>query len=88
VPSPSPRESYEDAEDFVERLDAEETRDALFDALERRGSLKDFREELMRHPEERAQWLARCRRRSRERLEAFLRTLGLDAAPQGSTVAP
>lgn len=88
VPSPSPRESYEDAEDFVERVEAEETREALFGALERRGSLRDFREELMRHPDVRAQWLALCRRRSRERLETFLRGLGLEAAPEGSGVGP
>ena len=88
VPSPSTRDSYEEAEDFVERIGVEDVRESLFGALERRGSLKDFREELMRHPDVRAEWLAVCRRRSRERLEAFLRTLGLTAAPESSGVGP
>ncbi|MFN8177041.1 MAG: UPF0158 family protein [bacterium] len=86
VPSPSPRESYEDAEDFVERIESEEVRESLFGALERRGSLRDFREELMRHPDVSAEWLSVCRRRSRERLEAFLRTLGLSLTPESSGV--
>ena len=88
VPSPSPKESYEEAEDFVDRIEAVETREALFGALERRGSLRDFREELMQHPEIRAQWLALSRRRSRERLEAFLRGLGLEVASEGSGARP
>lgn len=88
IPSPSPRESYEDAEDFVEQIGPEETRESLFGALERRGSLKDFREELMRHPDERARWVALGRRRSRERLEAFLRSLGLEVSPERSGVTP
>lgn len=79
IPSPSPREAYEEAEDFVERVEEEETREALFGALERRGSLRDFREELMRYPDVRADWLSLRRRRSRERLEAFLAAHGLEA---------
>jgi len=78
IPSPSPREAYEEAEDFVERVAEEETREALFGALERRGSLRDFREELMRYPDVRADWLSLRRRRSRERLEAFLAAHGLE----------
>jgi len=88
IPSPSPREAYEDAEDFVERIEHEEVRESLFGSLERRGSLKDFREELMRHPDVRAEWLAACRRRSRERLDAFLRTLGLALASESTGVGP
>lgn len=76
LPGPTQREAYEDAEDFVESIPTPEVRDSLFDALERRGSLKDFRERLMQHPEERAGWLAVRRQRSRERLDAFLRSQG------------
>lgn len=86
IPSPSPREAYEEAEDFVERIAEEEAREALFLALERRGSLRDFREELMRYPDVRADWLSLRRRRSRERLEAFLTAHGLEvpaAAAEG-----
>jgi hypothetical protein len=76
LPSPTPREAYEEVEDFVDGL-GEDAQGALFGALERRGSLKDFREALMRFPDERAQWLSLRRRRSRERLEAYLRSAGL-----------
>jgi hypothetical protein len=78
LPAPTPREAYEEAEDFVESIAAAEIRESLFDALERRGSLKDFREQLMQHADERAGWLALRRRRSRWRLEAFLRSIGAD----------
>jgi len=85
LPSPTPREAYEEAEDFVAGLE-DEVQDALFSALERRGSLKDFREALMRFPDERAQWLSLRRRRSRQRLDSYLGSLGLavpDPIPGG-----
>ncbi len=82
LPAPTPREAYEDAEDFVESLAATPVRESLFDALERRGSLKDFRERLMEHPDERASWLALRRARSRERLDAFLRSIGREPLAQ------
>ena len=71
----------EDAAEDYER--SFELREALFGALERRGSLKDFREELMRHPDVRAAWLAARRKRSQARLEAFLAELGVQPSPDG-----
>jgi hypothetical protein len=87
VPSPTPREAYEEAEDFVNGIAEEEAREGLFAALERRGSLKDFREELMRFPEIRAHWLAVRRRRSKERLDAYLGGFGLPV-PAGDGADP
>lgn len=87
IPSPTPREAYEEAEDFVEGLGEGALQDALFVALERKGSLKDFREELMRYPDIRAQWLALRRRRSRERLEDYLADLGLELPAESSGAA-
>lgn len=85
VPSPSPGEAYEEAEDFVESRQDEATRDALFVALEKRGSLRDFREELMKYPDVRADWLSLRRKRSRERLEAFLTAHGLQVPLETSS---
>ena len=87
IPSPSPLEAYEEAEDFVDAIRESEVQDSLFGALEKRGSLKDFREELMRYPEMRANWLSLRRRRSRERLEAFLAARGLEVPPSIPEVA-
>jgi len=83
VPSRTSQQEYEEIEDFVESLPEDEVQDGLFRALERRGAFRNFREALMERPEVRQQWLAASKRRSRERLDAFLQGLGpVESAPE------
>jgi hypothetical protein len=81
VPSRSTQEAYEEAEDFVESVRDVGVQESLFRALERKGSLKNFREAILQHADERQLWSAHRRERSERRLETFLRTLGVDPAP-------
>lgn len=76
VPSRTTQETYEEIEDFVETLPEGSVQDALFDALESRGALKNFRAALMEYPDIRQQWLAGARKRSRDRLDEFLSAEG------------
>ena len=66
-------------------MTTEEIRDpemqaALFRALERRGAFRNFREALIRSPEEHTRWRARRREGTRRRLESFLESLGVEPA--------
>jgi hypothetical protein len=77
IPSQTPQEAFEEIEDFVEGMEDPKIQDELFLALEKRGAFRNFREALLRHPEEHRRWRARRREASRRRLEAFLASLGL-----------
>jgi hypothetical protein len=81
IPSRSPQATFEEIEDFVEELPETEVQELLFVALEKRGAMKNFREALMDHPDVRQQWLSASRRRSEQRLDAFLETQGLSRTP-------
>jgi hypothetical protein len=75
IPSMTTREAYEEAEDFVDGLPDSGVQEELFRALENRGSIRNFREALLQHAEERLLWTGHRRERSARRLERFLATL-------------
>ena len=81
VPSMTTQEAYEQIEDFVDSVQNLEVQDKLFRALERRGAFKNFREAILKYPEERLQWSNHRRERSRRRLESFLGSIGLEIPP-------
>jgi hypothetical protein len=78
IPSRTPQEAFEEIEDFVEGMSDPKAQDQLFVALERRGAFRNFREALLRHPDEHRRWRERRREASRCRLAAFLATLGIE----------
>jgi hypothetical protein len=80
VPSMTTQEAYEEIEDFVDTLSDQDIQDELFRALESRGAIRNFREALIHHPEERLQWSNLRKERSRRRLESFLQSLGITAS--------
>ena len=83
IPSMTTQQAYEEIEDFVEdRVDAAD-RESLFEALEKKGALKNFRETLMSRPEVRSLWTGFRRDRSQERLERFLGSHGLSVPQPG-----
>jgi len=87
IPSRTPQEAYEEAEDFVETVNVVAVQELLFAALERRGSLRNFREAILRQSEERQLWSVHRRERSERRLAAFLRVLGIDDRVPSQNVA-
>jgi hypothetical protein len=86
IPSVTTQGAYEEIEDFVEGVEDETTRDALFDAIERKGALRNFREAILQFPEERQRWSAYRKARSARRLETFLRSLEGAPAPSGEGI--
>jgi hypothetical protein len=76
IPARSPQEAFEEIEDFVERVEDPEARQALFRAIERKGAFRNFREALLEHPDEHRRWRAERTAASRRRLESFLGSLG------------
>lgn len=75
IPSQTPQEAFEEIEDFVEGMSDPKAQDELFVALEKRGAFRNFREALLRHPDEHRRWREGRRESSRRRLEAFLASL-------------
>jgi hypothetical protein len=75
IPSMTTQEAYEEAEDFVDSLQDLGVQEELFRALESRGSIRNFRESLLQHPEERLLWAGQRKERSARRLRNFLETL-------------
>lgn len=86
VPSMTTQEAFEEIEDFVEGVEDAKVQEALFAALERKGALRNFREAILRYPEERQRWSAHRRERTARRLERFLGSLGAESAatPEGA----
>ena len=80
IPSVTTQEAYEEIEDFIEGVEDAEVQEGLFQALESRGSFRNFREAILRYPEDRQRWSVHRRERSRSRLERFLEGLGLEPA--------
>jgi hypothetical protein len=80
VPSVTTQEAYEEIEDFVEGVEDEKVQEALFDAIERKGALRNFREAILQYPDERQRWSQHRKARSSRRLEDFLRSLGAEPA--------
>ncbi len=78
VPSMSTQEAYEEIEDFVEAVDDSAAQSSLFEAIEKKGALRNFREILMQLPEARAQWMTFRKERSGRRLDSFLGALGIE----------
>jgi hypothetical protein len=87
VPSVTTQQAYEEIEDFVEGVQDESTQDALFDAIERKGALRNFREAILQFPDERQRWSAHRKARSARRLETFLQSLGGVTARSGEAIA-
>lgn len=81
VPSVTAQVAFEEIEDFVEEISDPAARQALFVALERRGAFRNFREALLQLPEEHRRWRSLRREASRQRLDAFLTTLGIEPEP-------
>jgi hypothetical protein len=81
VPSVSAQEAFEEIEDFVEDVGDAAAREGLFQALERRGAFRNFREALLQLPEEHRRWRSLRREAAQRRLDAFLTTLGLTPEP-------
>jgi hypothetical protein len=77
VLSMTTQQAYEEIEDFIEEDVDPADRETLFEALEKKGAIRNFREALMRMGDVRARWTVYRRERSRARLGRFLEGLGL-----------
>jgi hypothetical protein len=80
IPSMTTQEAFEEIEDFVEAMDDRGKQDLFFKVLEKKGALRNFRETLMKYPEERMGWSTHRKAGTQRRLNAFLEALGMDQA--------
>lgn len=65
-------------ERFVDTVEDPRTRDALYDALERRRPFRSFKDALTRYPDVRERWFAYEEAASREEAIAWLDTLEIE----------